>query len=145
MWFDPRPGRPNSIAPGKRPLNNMTPLAVCKDGAPAFAIGASGGRRIMPAVMQIASFMMDYGMDLETAFHQPRIDASGTETVTADPRLGEETIQALANRYPTTVMPRMVYPKNYACPVAVAIDGRTGERQGTCEPSQPWGDGAPAA
>ena len=40
------------------------------------AVGASGGRRILPAVAQLLSFVMDYGMDLDTAMHQPRIDAS---------------------------------------------------------------------
>ncbi|MGE0717425.1 MAG: gamma-glutamyltransferase, partial [Alphaproteobacteria bacterium] len=142
MWFDPRPGRPNSIAPGRRPLNNMCPIVVTKDGGPAFAMGASGGRRIMPAVMQIAAFQMDYGMGMEAAFHQPRLDVSGPEGVTADPRLPDETLDALVDRFPTVAQPRMVYPKNYACPVAVGVDAATGERVGTCEPSQPWGDGA---
>jgi hypothetical protein len=62
--------------------------------------------------------------------------------VTADPRLPQETLDALAAEFPTSVQPRMVYPKNYACPVAVGVDPATGERLGTAEPSQPWGDGA---
>src|SRR5439155_11577341 len=44
--FDPRPGRPNSIAPGKRPLHNMCPTVVTRGGKPVLALGATGGRRI---------------------------------------------------------------------------------------------------
>jgi len=32
MWFDPRPGRPNSLAAGKRPLSNMCPVVLLRDG-----------------------------------------------------------------------------------------------------------------
>ena len=53
MWFDPRPGRPNSLAGGKRPLSNMCPVVLRRDGRPWAALGASGGRRIMPAVAQL--------------------------------------------------------------------------------------------
>ena len=77
-WFDTRPDSPNCIAPSKRPLTNMCPVIVTrKNGEGWFAIGASGGRKIMPAVTQVCSFLIDHGMNLEDAFHQPRIDASG--------------------------------------------------------------------
>ena len=44
MWFDPRPGQPNSIGGGKRPLTNMFPL-VLRDGASAV----DRGRRVRRA------------------------------------------------------------------------------------------------
>ena len=69
-------GHANSLAPGKRCLTNYTPvLAQAGDGRRA-AIGVSGGRRILPAVSQLLSFVMDFGMDLDAVIHQPRIDAS---------------------------------------------------------------------
>ena len=86
MWFDPAPGQPNSIGPGKRPLTNMFPI-ILRDGAtPWIAAGASGGRRIMAAVLQLMSFVADFGMTPEAAAHQPRIDVSGPDKVTADRR-----------------------------------------------------------
>ncbi|HXW27691.1 MAG TPA: gamma-glutamyltransferase, partial [Xanthobacteraceae bacterium] len=60
MWFDPRPGGPNSIAPGKRPLCNMCPTILARDGRPWLAAGASGGRRIVAAVAQLVSFVVDF-------------------------------------------------------------------------------------
>ena len=56
FWFDPRPGGPNSLAPNKRPLTNMCPVIAHKDGKAWFAVGASGGRKIFPAVLQLTSF-----------------------------------------------------------------------------------------
>src|SRR5262249_56545930 len=42
--FEPRPGWANSVAPGKRPLHNMSPLIAVKDGKAVLALGATGGR-----------------------------------------------------------------------------------------------------
>ena len=86
MWFDPRPGRPNSIAPGKRALTNMCPIVVARDGRPWFGAGASGGRRILGAVLQLASFVVDFGMDPEAAAHHPRIDVNGRDRFGVDRR-----------------------------------------------------------
>jgi len=138
MWFDPRPGTPNSLAPGKRPLTNMCPLIVRRDGKPWFAIGASGGRKIFPAVFQIASFLIDHGKTLEDAFHHPRIDASGGDTVSVDPRLPKPVLDALAREFPVVPTELVVYPTNYACPSAVYRDPASGEHYGVSDVMSPW-------
>jgi gamma-glutamyltranspeptidase/glutathione hydrolase len=138
MWFDPRPGSPNSLAPGKRPLTNMCPVIARRTGKPSFAIGASGGRKIMPAVFQISSFLVDHGMRLEDAFHQPRIDASGGETVSVDPRLPEAVRNALAEQFPVVDTELVVYPTNYACPSAVLRDPQEGTHYGASDVMSPW-------
>jgi gamma-glutamyltranspeptidase/glutathione hydrolase len=137
MWFDPRPGRPNSMAPGKRPLANMCPVIATRDGAPWFALGASGGRRILPAVLQLASMVIDGGLDLASAFHLPRIDVSGEPHVTADARLPAEALRALDARFAVRRMAASVYPNLFACPSAVLRDPATGEAVGMTDPSQP--------
>ncbi|MFM9883168.1 MAG: gamma-glutamyltransferase family protein [Burkholderiales bacterium] len=138
MWFDPAPGKPNSLGPDKRPLTNMCPVIVRRDGSPSFAIGASGGRKIFPAVMQITSLLVDHGMSLEAAFHQPRIDASGGEVVGVDPRLPQATLDQLAAHFPIQPAEHLVYPTNFACPSAVLDDPATGERYGIGDVMSPW-------
>src|SRR5213078_3686848 len=98
MWFDPRPGRPNSIAPGKRALTNMCPLIAGRDGRPRFGVGASGGRRILASVVQMASFIIDFAMTPEEAAHHPRIDVSGDNSITIDRRLAEAVRERLGAR-----------------------------------------------
>jgi gamma-glutamyltranspeptidase/glutathione hydrolase len=138
MWFDPRPGSPNSLAPNKRPLTNMCPLIARRGDHAWFALGASGGRKIMPAVFQIASFLIDHGMTLEDAFHQPRIDASGGDTVGVDPRLPAAIRNALAAKFPISETELAVYPTNFACPSAVLRDPASGEFQGITDVLSPW-------
>jgi gamma-glutamyltranspeptidase/glutathione hydrolase len=138
MWFDPRPGTPNSLAPNKRPLTNMCPLIAQRDGKPWFAIGASGGRKIFPAVFQLTSFLIDHGLGLEEAFHQPRIDASGGDAVGVDPRLPAMVQEALAARFPVTPTELVVFPTNFACPSAVYCDPGTGEHCGISDVMSPW-------
>ena len=144
MWFDPRPGTPNCLAPGKRALSNMCPVIATREGKPWFAVGASGGRKILPAVYQISSFLVDHGLSLEAAFHQPRIDASGGDTVGVDPRHSAATIEALAGKFPLSMTELVVYPTNFACPSAVLRDPETGEHQGIADVMSPW-SGAAAA
>jgi gamma-glutamyltranspeptidase/glutathione hydrolase len=138
MWFDPREGSPNCLAPNKRPLTNMNPVIARQHGQGWFAMGASGGRKIMPAIVQLTSFLVDHGMNLEDAFHQPRIDASGGETVSVDPRHPQSVRHALADALPTAEAELVVYPTNYACPSAVFRDPDTGLHYGAADVLSPW-------
>jgi gamma-glutamyltranspeptidase/glutathione hydrolase len=127
MWFDPVPGKANSIAPGKRPLTNMSPVIASRRSEGWFAIGGSGGRKILPAVMQLCTFLIDFGMSLEDAFHQPRIDVSAPDKATADYRLDAKIKAAVGKVVPTTDVEPAVMPGNFSNPIAVLRRGRTNE------------------
>jgi diguanylate cyclase (GGDEF)-like protein len=94
IWFDPEPGRANSIAAGKRALVNMTPFLALRDGAPYLALGAPGGRKIVSAVPQVLSNLIDFGLGPQAAVEAPRLHTEG-EAVYADDRLGPRTLGAL--------------------------------------------------
>jgi gamma-glutamyltranspeptidase/glutathione hydrolase len=137
MWFDPEPGRPNSLAPGKRCLTNYTPI-IGDRGEQRFALGASGGRRILPAVAQLVSFLVDYGATLEEAFHLPRIDASEGALVVGDESLAPEVHAALAAQFDYVRMRRQTLPFKFACPSGVLSEGEV--NQGATEIGSPWAD-----
>jgi gamma-glutamyltranspeptidase/glutathione hydrolase len=75
--FDPVPGRPNSVAPGKRPLHNMCPTIVFRDGRPVVAMGAVGGRRIPNAIFQLLLGIVGEDKSLEDAARMPRLHTEG--------------------------------------------------------------------
>ncbi|WP_291869095.1 gamma-glutamyltransferase [Bradyrhizobium sp.] len=138
MWFDPTPGGPNSLQPGKRCLTNYTPvLAQAADGR-RLALGASGGRRILPAVTQLLSFVMDYRMDLDAAIHTPRIDASEGAVVIGDVRLAPPVRDALRAGFDYEEARVQTFPMKFACPSVVLRDGDT--NSGATESAHPWGD-----
>lgn len=140
MWFDPEPGKPNSLAPNKACLMNVCPAIGEKDGR-RFAIGASGGRKILPAVLNLTSFLMDFDMSLEGAFHQPRIDNSGGGAILADETLPQSVVSALSAVHPVTATRRTVFPYAFACPAGVLR--QDGINMGCTEIMSPWGDAVP--
>jgi gamma-glutamyltranspeptidase/glutathione hydrolase len=95
MWFDPEPGRPNSVAGGKRPLNNMAPVVLTRDGHVVASLGSSGGRRIMNCNAQLIMNLLDHGLSMQSAISAPRIDAS-TRDLYVSSRIPETTTDALA-------------------------------------------------
>ena len=115
----------------------MCPAIALQGGRPWFALGASGGRRILPAVLQIGSMLADGGLDLESAFHTPRIDVSGGPEVAADRGLPAEILAHLRARFPVREIEHGVLPNLFACPTAVLRDPATDQVCGMTDPMQP--------
>lgn len=136
MWFDPRHGQRNSLAPGRRPLTNMCPVIVREGDVPMLAGGASGGRRILAAVAQSLCYVLDFGMNLAQAAHHPRIDVSGQDLVTADQRLGDAVLTALALDGPLEIVEHTVLPINFACPNLILR--HQGLSTGISDIQSPW-------
>lgn len=138
MWFDPEPGHANSLEAGKRCLMNVCPV-LGESGGTRFALGASGGRKIVGAVAQLASFLADFGMSLDEAFHTPRIDVSGGKVTIADEALPADVLEAIGEESQVMTAKRTVFPYAFACPAGVARDAE-GRNFGATEIMSPWGD-----
>jgi gamma-glutamyltranspeptidase/glutathione hydrolase len=63
----------NLPGPGKRPLSSMTPTIVLKDGKPFVVTGAPGGSRIITAVLQVITNVIDFHMGVAEAVTAPRL------------------------------------------------------------------------
>jgi gamma-glutamyltranspeptidase/glutathione hydrolase len=122
-WFDPRPGRPNSIAPGKRVLWAGAPTIVFRGGEPFLVCGAPGGRKIMSAVVQTVVNAVDYGDAPQTATSRPRIHDEG-EKLQVDSRISDDVRADLATMgHEIEVKVEDVLSTNFARPGAIQIDG----------------------
>ena len=95
--FDPHPGRPNSVAPGKRMRSSMAPTIVARDGRPVLAVGLPGGVRISTSVMQALVNWIDHGMSLQETVEAPRVWTQGQE-LEIETRVPEAVRAAVAAR-----------------------------------------------
>jgi gamma-glutamyltranspeptidase/glutathione hydrolase len=75
-WYDPRPGRPGSIAPGKRRFSSMCPTLVFEGDTPVMTLGAPGGAWIGVAILQALLNVLDWGMTMQEAVSAPRFSAT---------------------------------------------------------------------
>lgn len=74
--FDPRPGQPGSIAPGKRRFTAACPTIVFENNQPRIVIGAPGGAHIVVSVAQALINILDFKMSLQEAVSAPRFSAT---------------------------------------------------------------------
>ncbi|MDQ3443190.1 MAG: gamma-glutamyltransferase family protein, partial [Chloroflexota bacterium] len=122
MWFDPEPGRPNSVGPGKRPLTNMAPALVTRSGQIRASVGSSGGRKIVNCNAQLIANIAAFGLSLGEALAAPRIDAS-QRPLAVSSRIELTTRQRLVGiGHPVQSIDETLLTSGFASPVGIARD-----------------------
>lgn len=97
-WEAQRKGAPpplNALAPGKRMLSTMMPTIVMKDDKPWLVTGTPGGSTIITSVVQVIVNVIDHGMNVAEATHQPRIYQGSVDTLRVEPNFNPDTVAAL--------------------------------------------------
>jgi gamma-glutamyltranspeptidase/glutathione hydrolase len=93
--FDPRPGRPNSIQPGKTRMTMMTPTMVFGGSGLRVCVGAPGGTKIVSAILQVLVNVLDHKMSPVEAVSAPRVDFQG-DVVQAEARVPRIVCEGLS-------------------------------------------------
>jgi len=92
--FDIASGKPNSVAPLKRPASSMSPTILLKDDLPTLILGASGSERIISSIFQVITNVFERGMGLVDALAAPRLHPL-SEGLMLEPGLPDSEIRAL--------------------------------------------------
>jgi gamma-glutamyltranspeptidase/glutathione hydrolase len=69
-------GRPNALAPRKRPRATLTPSLVTQDGDPFMVFGTPGGDSQDQWTLQFFLNYIDHGMDIQEALDAPLVCSS---------------------------------------------------------------------
>jgi gamma-glutamyltranspeptidase/glutathione hydrolase len=137
--FDPRPGLPNSIAPGKMPIFAAPTVVAARGGRAAFGGCGSGGYRIETGVLHTLMHALDFGMGLQQALDAPRVHNQGGETY-VDARIPAQ-VQARLAEMGHTVIPAADQPgsTHFGRINAVSLDPKTGRLHAAAGPA--WATG----
>jgi gamma-glutamyltranspeptidase/glutathione hydrolase len=85
--FDPRPGLPTSIGPGKSYTSSMSPTMVFDGDDLEIVIGAPGATYIPQAITQALVNSIDRDMTMLEAVSAPRIAVTKNQTIDVSNRI----------------------------------------------------------
>lgn len=132
--FVARPGHIQSVEPGKRPLSSMTPtLVLDRRHRPFMAVGSPGATRIIGAVPQTISNVVDHGMPIQEAVMAPRVFAMASGDAQLEGRVSINTMNGLIE-LGHEVNVRNDWDPYFGGVHAIVFDHDTGELHGGADP-----------
>nr|WP_309868015.1 gamma-glutamyltransferase [Desmospora profundinema] len=127
--FDARPGGPNEVQPGKRPMSSMTPTIVFQGGNPVMTVGSPGGPTIIASVAQTILNVLEYDMALKDAIEEPRIYTNAYPNIRWEPGIPDDVradLEARGHRFEAA-------PRDIGNVNAIWIDPATGLYHGAAD------------
>lgn len=131
--FDPRPGRADSLAPGKSRFTSLCPTIVFDGDKPQIVLGAPGGTQIAMGVLQSILNLLDFDMDMQQAVSAPRF-SSTSDAIDVCNRIPAYTTDQLAAQGYEIRRSHL----SFAFAMVHGIQIRDGEMNGGADPA---GDG----
>ncbi|MEB8389095.1 gamma-glutamyltransferase family protein [Rhodobacteraceae bacterium KMM 6894] len=95
--FDPRPGLPGSIAPGKARFSSIVPSIIFRGDDPYIVIGAPGATQIAMGVLQSILNVTDFNCTMQDAVSRPRF-SSTSNAIDVTNRIPHFVTDALADQ-----------------------------------------------
>jgi gamma-glutamyltranspeptidase/glutathione hydrolase len=130
-WYDPRPGRPGSIAAGKRRFSSMSPTLVFEGDTPVMTLGAPGGAWIGVAILQALLNVLDWGMTMQEAVSAPRFSAT-TDIIDISNRIPRRIQRELEHQGYQISRSPLSYP--FAAPHGITL--WDGQAEGGADPQR---------
>lgn len=125
----------NALRPGKRPMNNIAPVLISKDGKPFLTLGTPGGDAIWQTMFQLIVNLIDFEMDIQDAIEYPRyrVYEFGGNLVRIEPGFPQETIDGLiALGHNVEMYPALTSATGGA--QGIVVDLETGAMMGGADP-----------
>jgi gamma-glutamyltranspeptidase/glutathione hydrolase len=135
-WFNPLPGRSNSIQPGKRHVANMAATLVLQEGDAVIAAGSAGGRRILTTVTEMLIHALDFNLGAQ-AVALPRFHVEAEEPIQIEQAFFDQVPLAHSLVRALTAMGHRVETMPRICVgCMITRDPATGLLHGSGEPRQ---------
>src|SRR5438270_1782396 len=135
--FDPRPGRVNSLAPGKTRITMMVPTIAFEGRRLRLVAGAPGGTKIVTAVLQAIVNLVDHRMTPVEAVSAPRVDYQA-DTVVAEGRIPASVVGGLRDAGYRVDRRPLNYDWYFASCQLIAVDAE-GRTSGASDPRRDGG------
>lgn len=128
--FSLKPGHPNCIAPGKRPLHTIIPGLLAKNGRAVMPFGVMGGQYQACGHAHLLTNLLDYDMDLQEAIDGTRVFPTNAGTVEVERSLPKDVRTELESLGHALAQPE----RPIGGAQAVWIDWETGVLSGASDP-----------